>query len=193
MNGRYTCDDSLFVTDFGVGTNSVVVYKDAYNSNVSIRAAFNISGTGADNALESSTYRAEFLAGIKGGWENSTTGVYVAESSTGIKIDIVNGGGTSNVSNFFGGFVEAFWSPSNPGTVTMYAQGVTSQNFKETAAHEFGHILGIDDGYNNNTYKYYDSIMCDPHSKRNGTGKASSLDIAKAIKAYQTKKFQKWR
>jgi len=48
--------------------------------------------------------------------------------------------------------------------------------------------MGIRDGYNNATTKYYDSIMCDQFSARNGTGYASSLDIQKALTAYKTKK-----
>ena len=68
----------------------------------------------------------------------------------------------------------------------------SAAQFKIVAAHEYGHILGIADGYNNNTYKYYNSIMCDQWSQYNGTGKASSLDIKKAVNAYKTKKWQKW-
>ena len=61
----FLVDDSLFVNAFGVGTNNIVVYQDSITGNVSIRGAFNISGTGADLAIDGTTYRALFLAGVK--------------------------------------------------------------------------------------------------------------------------------
>ena len=74
--GKYICDDSMFVNNFGIGTNSIVVYNDATTGNTSIRGAFNISGTGADNTIDGSTYRAQFLAGVQDEWSNSTTSAY---------------------------------------------------------------------------------------------------------------------
>jgi len=43
----------------------------------------------------------------------------------------------------------------------MYTNDYSADDFKVVAAHEFGHLLGIEDGYDNATYKYYNSIMCD--------------------------------
>ena len=185
-------DDSLFVNAFGVGTNTIVVYEDAITGNVSIRAAFIISGKAANNAIDGTTYRELFLQGIEEGWSNSTTSAYAREGYKGIKVNIKDATGTSNVTNFFGGFVELFWSPSNPGKATLYTNNYSADNFKIVAAHEFGHLLGIDDGYNNAVYQNYNSIMCDMWSDRNGTGRASSLDIETMLKAFQTKRFQKW-
>lgn len=61
------------------------------------------------------------------------------------------------------------------------------------AAHEFGHILGINDGYNNEKTKEYNSIMCDPWGYRHGKKKASSKDIKKALDAYKKNKEQSWK
>ena len=190
----FCIDDSLFVNAFGVGTNGIIVYEDAATGNVSIRVAFNISGSGADLDLNGITYRALFLAGIEEGWSNETTSAYARENSKGVKVTINNELGISNMrGGFFG------WSPSSPGAITMYtgdSRGsgnlYAADQFKIVSAHEFGHTLGIADGYNNATYKYYNSIMCDQWSQYNGTGKASSLDIAKAVSASKTKKWQKW-
>jgi RHS repeat-associated protein len=201
-------DDSKFVEAFGIGDQKLVVYKDEGSGNVSIRANFNFTGDGVNAELEGRTYKDLFLEGVTDGWSNSTTSVYVDTNSEGINVNIKNETGTSNVSNFFFGtrFVERFWSPSNPGTVTMHTgyfsgEVYSADDFKVVAAHEFGHILGIDDGYKNTTHRTYNSIMCDPWSRRgerreryNETfGKASSLDIEKAVEAFRNKKFQKWR
>jgi len=148
VNGRYTADDSVFVEAFGVGTNSLVVYQDAYNDNVSIRAAFNIFGCSADNTIDASPYRALFHEGVKEWWEHvplKNVSVYTADSSKGIKVRIISGGGTSRVSYPFG-----VWSPSKPGSITMDIRSrdgsgnlKTGSDFKWTAAHEFGHTLGL--------------------------------------------------
>jgi len=111
-------DDSLFVDAFGVGTNTIVVYQDSTTGNVSIRAAFEFSGDARNNVLDGVAYWRLFLNGIIEGWSNNTTSVYAVGQVGGIKVNIVDGAGTSYVSNFwFDTFVEAFWSPSNPGNI----------------------------------------------------------------------------
>ncbi len=120
---------------------------------------------------------------------DTNVSAYAGSRSDGIKVNIQDKSGISNVKGGLFG-----WSPNSPGRITMYTGdsrstgSYTADQFKIVSAHEFGHILGIADGYNNETYKYYDSIMCDQWGKYNGTGKASNLDIAKAINAYKTKK-----
>jgi RHS repeat-associated protein len=145
---KYIFDDSLFVTAFGIGTNGIVVFNCATTGNVSIRAAFNIGGAEADTAIEGTTYRALFLDGVKEWWEDvpsKNVSVYAAESSKGIKVSIISGGGTSTTSYPFWG-----WSPSNVGSMTLDIRSrdgsgnlKTGSDFKWTAAHEFGHTLGL--------------------------------------------------
>ena len=188
-DGRIYVDDSLFVDNFGVGTDTIVVYQDSVTGNVSIRAAFNFVGV-TFATIEGVSAKTLFLTGIEDGWSNSTTSVYAREKSDGITVIIATGEGLSHVSHSKG--LDG-WSPSNPGKVIMYTNGYSADDFKVVAAHEFGHNLGIGDGYNHETYKYYNSIMCDQWGSRNGTrGRASSLDITKAVNAFKTRKHQKW-
>jgi hypothetical protein len=62
------------------------------------------------------------------------------------------------------------------------------------ATHEFGHILGIRDGYNSAKTETTNSIMCDPWEDINkidrAKRKATRKDIAKALNAYKSNKVQ---
>ena len=96
------------------------------------------------------------------------------------------------------------WSRSNPGNMKLFvgdsrngnSNRYSKDNLKIVAAHEFGHILGIKDGYGSNKTKKINSIMCDQwgsynnidQSKRKATGK----DIEKALDAYNSNKIQSW-
>jgi RHS repeat-associated protein len=198
-NGVYSfiSDDSVFVNAFGVGTDKIVVYPDETTGNVSIRAGFNISGDGADLAIDGTTYKALFIQGIKERWSSGTVSVYAEETSTGINVKINTTTGVSNVNYGLFGLLD--WTPSNLGRTTMYrgdsrgtGTNYSAEQFMIMAAHEFGHNLGIRDGYKDAVTQYYDSIMCDQFGYRNGTTKASALDIAKMLIAFEEKKAQKW-
>lgn len=86
---------------------------------------------------------------------------------------------------------EAFWhlyaycegDPVNFADLTGYEPA-----FQIIAAHEFGHIVGIADGYGSSTTKNIDSIMCNTW----GAGRAKYKDIQKALLAYKYNKTQHW-
>jgi RHS repeat-associated protein len=162
-DGHLIGDDSKFVNAFGVGTDGFIVYKDAVTENVSIRAAFNIS---ASYDLKGAAYKELFLKGIKETWtcnfenEGYEVATYAKESPDGIKVNIVDKSGISqNESSFF-----SKWPFSKLKDIKMFTRFEengktrTSQQFKYTAAHEFGHILGLKDSPikgSNNIMRWY--------------------------------------
>jgi len=191
-------DDSAFIANFGTGNQKLVVYQDSSTGNVSIRANFNIKRSGADKEIDGVTYRELFLRGIEKYWSGDfgdySVSTYVGENKNGISVDINDKLGISNwKSDLFG------WSGSNPGRVNMFigdSRGdgslYTAAHFMGVSAHEFGHILGIADGYKNPVTKSYSSIMCDEWGTIKA-GKVTSLDMEKMLKAYTTNRQQKWR
>jgi hypothetical protein len=187
-------DDSVFVNTFGVGTNGMVVYKDATTGNISIRAAFNISGRKADTAIDGITYRALFLQGIEDGWsgvfEDYAVSAYARENTKGIKVNIKAGDGVSSVSRIFG------WSKKNLGSakIDILDRGgsgnlKTADDFKWSVMHELGHLLGVDDAYNTKTGLPTQGVTSVMNAC--GTG-VQAVDIAKVLNAWKTKKWQKW-
>lgn len=92
---------------------------------------------------------------------------------------------------------------NTPGKMTLYRsyegnEGIyTEAGFgKIVAAHEFGHILGISDGYNNSDTKKIDSIMCDEYGGENNIRrsdrKATNIDLEMALRAYKADEWQYW-
>jgi hypothetical protein len=96
------------------------------------------------------------------------------------------------------------WTRNNPGDMELYkgdsradkGHRYSGDSFKVLVAHEFGHILGIADGYNNDSTENINSIMCDQWGSRNkikvNKRKATGLDITKALDAYNTNQVQYW-
>lgn len=72
----------------------------------------------------------------------------------------------------------------------------SSDAFDIVIAHEFGHILGIKDGYNDPKTETIDSIMCDQFGNNNDISqadrKATGADIQKALDAYKKNEWQYW-
>ena len=189
--GKIYVDDSLFINAFGTGSDKLVVYREG--NNVSIRANFDISGKAAGNTIPGSTdtYTSAFLKGIEDIWSGTfgkyEVSTYTGESSKGINVKINNKSGISNVSwGLFG------WSKTRPGKATMYTGDSRSSgsysvdDFMWVSAHEFGHLLGVNDAYNSKNSQGVTSIF-----NVFGTG-VQEGDMDMVLKAWRLGKSQKW-
>jgi hypothetical protein len=173
-------------------------------------------GDDVDEKAFKSTYRKVITKAIKKKWSGTFTvkGIEKVKVQTKIedssdgkshlyakgqkwsKISFYNKAGVSKVNSplLIG------WSRYNPGNMQLYtgdsrsgsSHRYSSANLKILAAHEFGHILGIQDGYNDKNTRNINSIMCDQWGERNGTRKVTGLDIEKALDAYNTNTAQSW-
>lgn len=72
---------------------------------------------------------------------------YNTSTERAIKINITN-------SNDRSGAVRASFSSKNNGSITMRAYDKPEKNYKQTAAHEFGHVLGLGDAYAEDTREF---------------------------------------
>lgn len=102
----------------------------------------------------------------------------------GIKVKMKDKLGTSNVK-----LPKSGWTPTNVGTVTMYRgkkKNYSASTFKYVSAHEFGHLLGVDDmptGYNQG----YGLSIYD-----NETLYVTDQDIEMVLQAFILGSFVKW-
>jgi len=156
-------EDSLFIDNSGTGNQPFIVFQNG--NNVSIRANFNFSEVSGDAQrlipnttfpLQNMSYSEAFLEEISNHWSgnfgNFTISTHTGRHSNGIGVNIVARGGTANL-NVPGGAINN-WSRTNPGIITMYSlfgsnftqpYGIRSlESFQWTAAHEFGHALGVE-------------------------------------------------
>jgi len=189
-------------------------------NNVHIEAVVNIWGTGADLPVSNHnlpnnlrginiTHRQAAVNGIIINWGGHRDGLNVTVGITDIgigthllrygqrhlSVEIRDGFDTSHFEQSANG-----WSVADPGGIVLYtgfANGRlrTLQDVRWTAAHEFGHALGIEDGWGfgvagrgweatelgNAT-----SIM----TQRNQS--ATRLDIELALKSHRTNTWQAW-
>jgi hypothetical protein len=98
---------------------------------------------------------------------------------------------------------ESGWSKAHPGTMYLFPRENPGNNdysrayYMTMVAHEFGHILGIRDGYRDQSTMDINSIMCDPFVRSKPTTgyigrKATYKDIQKALSAYKSNTVQSW-
>ena len=184
-NGSIYVDDLLFINAFGNGSDAITVYHDVATNNVSIRTNFYFTGD-TSTKLDSTLYKDLFITGVWKYW-NDTFGkyevsTYALESTNGIRVNIIDKPGVSNVKN--GSF---WWSKSN-GTVTMHTSypgypDYTTDEFEWVSAHEMGHILGV---YNNqDILKYPYDIMATSWDTKYGP---TAITIETIIKAWNSGK-----
>jgi RHS repeat-associated protein len=96
------------------------------------------------------------------------------------------------------GEIDLYKGDSRPNSTSKY----TYKQFQVAAAHEFGHVLGILDGYDSKKTRGIASIMCDPFDKYDKNGKerkvpkgsqpVTSKDVKKALAAYKSKEWKSW-
>jgi len=182
--------------------------------NVSIVAHVNIWGSGADNLVHGSdttTHRQAAIYGIRTHWTgdkgglNVTVTVIELNSDTNLirdgqqflNIEIIAGAGTSHVAGLNQG---QNWSRTNVGDMVLFTEfesgtNRTLRDVRWTAAHEFGHSLGIADGWGfgregrgreATEFGNYYSMMI----RRNHT--VTRLDIELALRAHRTNAYQIW-
>ena len=178
---------------------------------ITIYAYLNISGTCANTIIPGSknadgsggvTYRQAAVDGIKEYWSGEYNGKtvdvnvidlgdgkkhYTKDGQKSLSIQINTGKGISNLSGWY--------SKSNPGKIMMY-QGdnrnnytYTQEDFSKTAAHEFGHALGIADLYNDAGIPIKFPALMNNQWNVNG---AQTVDYAMMMKAQSTGRWQTW-
>ena len=112
-----------------------------------------------------------------------------------VDIDLITGPGRAHTSWY------GTWSTSNSGGITMYTEssnGVarTDWDYRNTITHEFGHVMGVDDGYADTsgsttrptaTMLAADDVMVNNHLK---SAKVSSLDVQMMVMAASKNEWQ---
>ena len=191
-DGKFYVDDSLFVKAFGVGDEKLVVYQDAVTKNVSIRANFCFSGDAANMVPKTKGlfYKTHFRQGVEEYWRGTFEGysvsTYTGEHKNGIRVDIANAYGRSTL------YPAVFrWSKDNVGSIKM-TMGHSSINpytvswFRWAAAHEFGHVLGVDDAYNSKSSSGKGGIFDAIYNR------VQQKDMDMVLRAWSTGRWQKW-
>lgn len=141
---------------------------------ITITATFNFSGSLKNKKLYGTKYKQLFMDGITEKWNGTfvvfgykiTLKTSVSSKSSGISVKMKNSFGISNVTRPASG-----WKPTKVGSVKMYKGykvkiskwkynkiTYTSPEFKSISAHEFGHLLGVDDMYDGYEQVYGPSI-----------------------------------
>ena len=153
----------------------------------------NVSGSGANSIISDMTYEEAAFIGIEKPWTGMHNGKPVislaiqATSEPHVPIEICNAWGVSNVAEWF--------NHEKPGKVTMYIgdsraeRNYSFQEFYMTVGHEFGHVFGIADLYNDT--KVINKIPSMMLSQFKVTG-AQPVDYAMLFKAQETGEWQKW-
>ncbi len=185
---------------------NAAIKVEVEGNTVIVTAYVYITGAAADKDCGGSTYRELVVQGIRNKWsgqytvngQDVTVEVRIADLNDGnlhiiaegqksIPIEIVDEAGISNVSR------NGDWGKDNNGKMTIYtyfADGEirTADDFMNTAAHEFGHLVGVGDAYNVTN----DSSEFDMMRWRNygHVPIVTTYDVQKMVKAYATNKRQ---
>jgi uncharacterized protein YjdB len=211
-----TLQDYITVID----DSTCPIHISIVNNSVTITAYLAISGDLADVKFPdtSKKYREYIVDGIKENWKASSLNVFEFEITVTINVIDINDGKLRSISSAQSAVpVYAYnklgvsemkgsnsWSVANPGYFYIYLgdsrsdtpSPYTLAHFKSVAAHEFGHILGMDDLYlksNSIKEKYcYDgnwSLMCHQYVAAH----INNFDMQMVLTAFSKNKFQSWK
>ena len=175
-----------------------------------------IPGSVIPGIYSGTTYYQGIVDGIKTTWSGNLDGKnvrvitidvnnssYLKKDQKALSIKLINDYGISNVSNWV--------SKTNPGMMTLYtgdhytdpngpdgnrdgaAFWWSEKDFKRMVGHEFGHSLGVGDGYyygynGNTSLGDIVSLMSSQWDT-----KATRLDLELALKAQRSNAFQTWQ
>jgi len=187
---------------FAWQSSPITVWQNGSNVNIAAHVQF----TGSTNTrIDGATPRQWVIGGITEWWdghrdgydvnvniiERGNTSVSYVPGQAFLTIEIVNGFGTCRVDGIGKG---PDWSRTNPGTIILHIGERLSSGITRTfsldearwiAAHEFGHAMGIGEGFNEIT-----SVM--NSSRPNWGNPVTSLDVRLAVMAHQTNRWQAW-
>ncbi len=198
MKELYNADDDIYrrnlcdATDrwiSEISTNNAISIAE-YSDMIVVLSYIRVSGDGADDIINGETYESLIYQGIRRGWngkfENKDVFVVFPKRNSSVKvgqqtlhITVKDSLGISNYSWRGGDY--------RKGSITMYMGDSRTESqyskwdFSITAAHEFGHALGIGDLYNDNKIEdKFPSIM---NSQWKVNGKAQAIDFAMMMSA----------
>ena len=133
VDGRIQVDDSLFIQEFGIGDEQMVVYTDSVTGNSSIRVNFNITDN-TNTTINNMTYADAFLNGVSNDWSSTTVACHTGQHANGIVVNINNVTTANDYSrSYLGGPINMFVGDGRTGYTYSLA------DFMSTSAHEFGH------------------------------------------------------
>ena len=184
-NGRIYVNDADVIAALGMGSRPIVVYHNTTDNNVSIRANFNFVEpmtvwddwgnviTFGENRIPHNlfggrgelTYAQVFMQGVQEHWSGGfgpySVVTHVGERQYGaVNVSIQGGRGVPI-------HTEIFWAQHRPGVITMYQGHIehyrgllySPRQYRETAAHEFGHLLGLEDFVRTDANREIVSVM----------------------------------
>lgn len=175
-------------------------------NSITISVDFKFYGDLYNKKLRDVTYKRLFLNGVAKYWSGkfnvfgyknvSLKVQFITVLNNQVSVFTRNRLGVSNVSWWLGG-----WSIVNHGKITIYrgdsrANLYYSKNeFERVAAHEFGHILGLDDLYNKpkriiNKYSIKGNYSMMGHQWK--ASHVNNHDVRKILTAFMYNKFQSW-
>ena len=133
VDGRIQVDDSLFIQEFGIGDEQMVVYTDSVTGNSSIRVNFNITDN-TNTTINNMTYADAFLNGVSNDWSSTTVACHTGQHANGIVVNVNNVTTANDYSrSYLGGPINMFVGDGRTGYTYSLA------DFMSTSAHEFGH------------------------------------------------------
>ena len=178
------------------------------NNSITITVGFSFFGDLQNKKSSNKTYKQLFINGIKKYWKgnfkiygyNVKLSVFIANvPRNAVQVRMNNKLGISNVSRYCGN-----WSVTNHGKITMYKGDsrnnpkkriYTASDFERVSAHEFGHVLGLQDLYNKpknkiNKYSYPGNYSMMGHQWL--AKHINNYDLQKVLLSFMNNKSEGW-